>query len=604
MDEDFGRYRLVGLIGKGGMGQVYRAHDTAIGRDVAIKVLPTELVGEPGYRERFRREAYTVARLNEPHIIPIYDTGEIDGRLYLVMPIVEGVDLQTLLARDGTMSPQLAVKVIEQVAAALDAAHAAGLVHRDIKPSNVLMTSSEFAYLIDFGIAHDTKETRLTQTGSVIGTLAYMAPERFTAGIADARADVYALACVLHECLTGESPYPGKSLEQVMAGHLTVDPPRPTVVKPGVPLAFDSVIAGGMAKDPERRYQSASQLAIAARSALVTNTSATAAAAAAVPATAATSVAGHPGPQTAVTAPPNSAPPSYPPPGYPPRAPRPPVDPPAVVAPTRRVSATHQPVAPPPHQTVAPVAPVAEPSSSSSSIPFVIAAVLALAAIAVALIGLGAPPVGGELPPGSVTINGVDPTVAGDVSVDLSKPLSIAVATQGADSVSLGLNVLGVPVGSREAPLAPGPAGVGATLPSPVNRFVLAGRVPAEIMVLRGGTPVGTYRFVLSSTQPATVTVTSLATLVLLLLATAYVESNLRVLRRGRESPASLVAVPLFSAAFAVGVVIAAWVLLGTPPTVATLAVSAGLAAVAGLAAAIGSSRAGRRARARRSGRR
>src|SRR5690349_11627644 len=122
------------------MGQVYRAHDTEIGRDVAIKVLPADLVGEPGYRERFRREAYTVARLNEPHIIPIYDTGEIDGRLFLAMPIVEGDDLQSLITRDERMSPHLAVKIIEQVAAALDAAHAAGLVHRDIKPSNVLVT--------------------------------------------------------------------------------------------------------------------------------------------------------------------------------------------------------------------------------------------------------------------------------------------------------------------------------------------------------------------------------------------------------------------------------------------------------------------------------
>ncbi len=137
MDEvAFGRYRLIEVIGEGGMGRVFKAHDTQLRRDVAIKVLPPELATEPGYRERFEREAYTAAQLTEPHIIPIYEAGEIDGRLYLVMPIVDGIDLASLLERDGPMSPQLAVKVIEQLAAALDAAHAAGLVHRDVKPSN------------------------------------------------------------------------------------------------------------------------------------------------------------------------------------------------------------------------------------------------------------------------------------------------------------------------------------------------------------------------------------------------------------------------------------------------------------------------------------
>src|SRR5262249_33668340 len=151
--------------------------------------------------------------LAEPHIIPIYDTGEIDGRLYLVMPVVEGVDVHGLLRRDGPMSPQRAVHVVEQLAAALDAAHAVGLVHRDVKPSNALVTGRDFVYLIAFGIAHDSAATKLTRTGTIVGSWAYMAPERFTSGTSDARADVYALACVLYECLTGVQPYPGDSLE-------------------------------------------------------------------------------------------------------------------------------------------------------------------------------------------------------------------------------------------------------------------------------------------------------------------------------------------------------------------------------------------------------
>jgi serine/threonine-protein kinase len=559
-EELFGRYRLIGLIGQGGMGQVYRAHDTEIGRDVAIKVLPAGLLGERGYVQRFRREAYAVARLNEPHIIPIYDTGEINGRLYLAMPIVDGIDLHTSLAQRGPMTPELAVKVIEQVAAALDTAHSHGLVHRDVKPSNVLMTTSEFVYLIDFGIAHDESETRLTQTGSVLGTVAYMAPERFSTGHADARADVYALACVLHECLTGQAPYPGGSLEHVMAGHMTKDPPRPALLNPAVPAAFDSVIASGMAKDPQQRYQSASELAAAARAALY-----------------------------------NSAPLPLPGSGV------------ATVmeAPQDDVATLAHPASQPTEdlRTVAAPKPVVVAAARergagrSPKIAFAVATALALAALAVALVGLGAAPLGGDLAPGAVTINGTDPTGNHDVPVDLSKPIPVGVTAAGADSVRLSIDILGLSVGQREAQLSPGAAGGTTTVASPVNRHVLAGSMPAEITVLRDHTPLGTERFTLRSTQSAAATATAAATVIVVLIACAYLESHLRVLRRGRERPSSVVAVPLFAAALAVAVAAAAWILLGKPPTVATLVVSAGLGAGAGLAAAIGAGQSGRRAR-------
>jgi serine/threonine kinase PknH len=266
----FGRYQLLSLIGEGGMGKVYKAHDTVIGRDVAIKVLSTELGAEPGYRERFRREAHTAARLTEPHIIPIHDTGEIDGRLYLVMPVIEGTDVHGLLQRDGPMSPQQAVRVVEQLAAALDAAHAVGLVHRDVKPSNALVTGRDFVYLIDFGLAHDTAASKLTRTGTIMGSWAYMAPERFSTGASGASADIYALACVLHECLTGTQPYPGDTLEQQYEGHRFLDPPQPSNLNPAIPAGFDEVVARGMAKNPDQRYRSASDLAAAAHHALTT----------------------------------------------------------------------------------------------------------------------------------------------------------------------------------------------------------------------------------------------------------------------------------------------------------------------------------------------
>jgi class 3 adenylate cyclase len=269
MDEvAFGRYRLSEMIGKGGMGSVYKAHDTVMLRDVAIKILSPELLTRPGYAERFRREAYTAAKLTEPHIIPIHEAGEIDGQLYLVMPVIKGTDLQTLLSRDGPMAPERAVRVIEQLAGALDAAHEASLVHRDVKPSNALVTAQDFVYLIDFGVVHDTSATRLTNTGFTVGTWSYMAPERLSTGTTDARTDVYALACVLYECLTAQLPYPGDSVEEQVTGHLTKDPPKPSAFDSAIPRGLDDVIARGMAKDPEQRYQSAPQLAAAASRAL------------------------------------------------------------------------------------------------------------------------------------------------------------------------------------------------------------------------------------------------------------------------------------------------------------------------------------------------
>ena len=263
----FGRYRLLELLGQGGMGEVWRAFDTATDRVVAVKVLPVQLANDRRFQQRFRREARAAASLTEPHVVPIHDFGEIEGRLYVDMRLIEGRDLQTVL-RDGPLQPTRAVHIIDQIALALDAAHRIGLVHRDVKPSNVLITENDFAYLIDFGIARHVKDTELTATGAMVGTWSYMAPERLTGGGDDARADVYALTCVLHQCLTGQRPYPGDSMEQQITGHLTVEPPQPSAIDAAIPAAFDEVIARGMAKDPEQRYQTAPELSGAAAQAL------------------------------------------------------------------------------------------------------------------------------------------------------------------------------------------------------------------------------------------------------------------------------------------------------------------------------------------------
>src|SRR6476660_2418986 len=192
------------------MGDVWRAYDTVTDRVVAVKVLPAHLANDQTFQERFRREARAAAGLNNPHVVPIHDFGEIDGRLFVDMRLIEGEDLGTLLGR-GPLQPARAIRVVEQIASALFAAHRIGLVHRDVKPSNILVTEDDFAYLIDFGIARAAGEAALTNKASVIGTWAYLAPERITTAESDSRADIYALACVLYECLTGSQPFPGDS---------------------------------------------------------------------------------------------------------------------------------------------------------------------------------------------------------------------------------------------------------------------------------------------------------------------------------------------------------------------------------------------------------
>ena len=249
----FGRYRLLESLGGGGMGKVWRAFDTATNRVVAVKVLSAHLAADPVFEQRFRREAFAAAGLNNPHVVPIHTYGEIDGRLYVDMRLIEGRNLQSVIA-DGPLDPARAVRIIGEVAKALNAAHKVGLVHRDVKPSNILLDDDDFAYLIDFGIARAAGETGLTTTGAVIGTWHYMAPERLGAREVDARSDIYALACVLYESLTGRHPFPGDSVESQVAAHLSAPPPRPSTTNPGVPSEFDAVIATGMAKDPDERY--------------------------------------------------------------------------------------------------------------------------------------------------------------------------------------------------------------------------------------------------------------------------------------------------------------------------------------------------------------
>lgn len=263
----FGPYRIHELLGQGGMGVVHRAYDTAHDRVVALKRLPSSMTDRE-YRVRFQREARIAAGLRHPNVIPVHDFGEIDGDLYLDMKLVEGTDLRRGLGK-GTFDLDRTIKILTQVALALDAAHERGLIHRDVKPSNILIDANAHAYLADFGIARETspEATALTRSGDLIGTWDYMAPERMSAGAVDGRSDQYSLACVLFECLTGRLAHPASDPAAKVAAHLLQPPPAPSVFVPTISRELDAVVMRGMAKDPARRFPTATAMMNAAREA-------------------------------------------------------------------------------------------------------------------------------------------------------------------------------------------------------------------------------------------------------------------------------------------------------------------------------------------------
>jgi CheY-like chemotaxis protein len=259
-------YRIESRLGRGGMGVVYRAEHLNLRRSAAIKIIAPEYAEAKGFRERFEREARISAALQHPNIVTVYDAGEVDGLLYLAMQYIEGSDLAAVLSEQGRLRPYRAIDTCRQVAAALDAAHALGLIHRDVKPANVLIEGRR-AFLTDFGLTKrlEGDRTQITKAGDVVGTIHYVAPEQIEGRKVDSRSDLYSLGCLLYHCLVGEVPYPRESDVAVIYAHLSEEPPKPSAMRRDLPEGLDAVIAKALEKSPDRRFATCGDLMAAAR---------------------------------------------------------------------------------------------------------------------------------------------------------------------------------------------------------------------------------------------------------------------------------------------------------------------------------------------------
>jgi len=257
-----GQYEVTEMIGQGGMATVYRARQSSMERDVAVKVISTQLVGDPGFVTRFEHEARLIARLQHVHILPVYDFGREDDRLYLVMRLVEGGSLDRQL-RNGPLSLPRAARLFTQIASALTYAHKEGVVHRDLKPNNILLDKNGDPYLTDFGIAKIVQSDgpALTATGVAMGTPAYMAPEQWRGAGVDARTDIYALGVMLYEMLTGQQPFKGDTPYVLMYKHFDEQPPQLRTINATLPPEIDPIMQRALAKDQEDRFASADQMA-------------------------------------------------------------------------------------------------------------------------------------------------------------------------------------------------------------------------------------------------------------------------------------------------------------------------------------------------------
>jgi hypothetical protein len=587
-------YDVGGVIGQGGCGVVLSGMHRSLQRAVAIKRIPAQLANDSAVRRRFVAEARLMAAVDHPHVVPVYDYVEHGELCLLVMEYLPGGSVADRFARDG-FDAGSAMAVALACAAGLEAAHRRGILHRDVKPANLMFGPHGTVKLSDFGIAKIVggDETMVTKAGEVIGTPSYMAPEQARGQPLSPATDVYALATMLYQLLSGVLPFPPSDESMVTLFLHAFEQPTPlSKMAPNLPAPIADVVMKGLATDPADRFGSAESFGIALAQPAAQCWGSDWLAPVGIPVigadtivAAATGTGRHPDPSATVRIPTPPRPPGGGRRGQPLRIrqaqplPRPQIQLANVAA-----------------KDLAPVQKVVD--FRSPRVPFLVASALGLIAIALALVGLGAPPTGGELRPGTVTVAGVDPT-SGVVEVDMSHP--IPVTSVDGTSAELSLVVVGQSLARHQVPLTPG---VPAAVAPPVSPYLLAGRLTAELVVHEGESSAASYRFPIRTTQSPLTTALAVGIVVLALFAVAYVESYIRTLRRGRSRVSGSFGLTLSAAALGVAAVGAVWVLMGREPTIATIIGCGIVAAAAGIAATVGSLRIGTKYRYRRAGRR
>jgi hypothetical protein len=617
-------YEIGEELGRGAWGVVILAEHRALGRSVAVKQLPRAFAADAAVRTRFVSEARLLAGLDHPHVVPVFDFVEKDGLCLLVMELLPGGTVWNRFGAQG-FTPPAACATVLAASAGLQAAHEKNVLHRDVKPENLMFSSEGVLKVTDFGIAKVVggDSTLATRAGEVLGTPAYIAPEQARGGPLSPATDVYALATMLYELLSGQLPFPEEADAMALLFKHAYEDPIPLDQKAAnVPSPVVPVVMRGLATAPEDRYQSAESFAIALAEACTTvwgpgwlaaeavpvmgagpvvaaterlSMSATGQVpAGADPATSAATVGGAGGPTVVRQAPP--------PPLQRARA--------TVVRPasTQRLGGTGltqlQEASP---ADLVPVQQIVKsPPRPGFSIAIAVAAFAA--AVVFAFVGVGSgTSLGGTVPPGAVAVSGV-PLRAGAVpSLDLSNPVVVRVLANGpaASTARMSFVLLGHQAFQTSAPLVPDGNGTRVARVDLTNaRYVVTGHTTAQIDLLKDGTDgsgvVGYWRFIAHLTQPAWLSAEGIVLVLLVLFSLAYIEQFARSLWRGRRRASATIGLPIFTALLGVTIVGIAWLAAGKQPTLASAVICAALGAISGFALAIALYRGGRLRRLRR----
>ncbi len=612
-------YEIGGELGRGGWGVVLAGKHRQLGRDVAIKQLPRAFAVDESIRSRFTVEARLLASLDHPHIVPVYDFVEQDGLCLLVMELLPGGTVWSRFTSDG-FTASGACAVVLACLSGLQAAHGRRVLHRDIKPENLMFSGTGALKVTDFGIAKVVggEETMATRAGEVVGTPAYIAPEQARGGDLSPATDVYAVATMLYELLSGQLPFADDGDAMALMFKHAFEQPEPLLDKaPSVPGPVAAVVMSGLATDPAERPQSAEAFGVALAEActtawgpgwLPTDGTPVMGASSIVAATerpstppapsvpGSTPVAADAGPAPATVARPE---PGAPPAGAPSTMARPPA------TPVRPTITSHARAAALDDVTegaadLVPLKEVLTPPPSPARY-FVTAAVLVVVAFVIALVGIGAPSSGGTLSAGEVKVAGTDVISGGTVTINLAKPVPVVVSASApvADHVALSSTVLGQQVSSATAPLVPGASGRTA-LVDLGGRYLVGGSFTAKVTLWQGLVAGKDATFDAHTSQTGLLSVAGGITLLLLLFTIGYAESLLRSLRRGKSTKTGPLGLALVGAVFGVALVGVGWVLFRELPSATSLVLCAVLGAGAGVALAFGGIGVGRQRRFRR----